>query len=290
MRRIIDKRRKEKFLMDDLYLNGQARICGWQATLVYVSLCRHANKDQESFPSIKLLSEELAVSRPTIIKGLERLELANIIKIEKVRNKKGVWKNNVYVLQDKSVWEKIKPIENKRGSKTPRINGKFSTQVNDTDTATQVRNNTNPSPQEYKPKSVTIQTQVNDTDTKETHRRKHIEGNTSKGIAKQSFAGKEKSSSLEKEVAELIKMFEPINPTTYRLYGMTTQRKAIKRMLKKFGYQKLEQIIKFLPKVVGREYAPTITTPAQLENKMAQLVAYTQKEFRNKSKSKFVKV
>ena len=132
--------------------------------------------------------------------------------------------------------------------------------------------------------------------------------NASSVFAKQGFADKEKkddnplegefqekekensAKEREKNVAELIKMFEPINPTTYRLYNNITQRKAIKRMLDKFGYQKLEQIIKFLPKVVGREYAPTITTPVQLENKMAQLITYIQKEFRNKSKSKFVRV
>jgi hypothetical protein len=46
-------RRKEKFVIDDEYLNGYARLCGWNATLVYMSICRHADKDQYSFPRIR---------------------------------------------------------------------------------------------------------------------------------------------------------------------------------------------------------------------------------------------
>ena len=94
-KRVIDKRVKEKFMMDDLYLNGQARVCGWQATLVYLSLCRHANISQESFPSIKLMAEELDISRPTVIKGLSNLEKYNVIEIKKSRGKSGKWLNNV---------------------------------------------------------------------------------------------------------------------------------------------------------------------------------------------------
>ena len=148
MRRIIDKRKKEKFLIDDNYLNGQAKICGWQASLVYMSLCRHANKDQESFPSIQLISEELAISRPTVVKGLKNLEKYNVIKIQKKRTKDGRWLNNTYILLDKSQWIK-------------------TNQVNDVDTD-QVNENKNPSQRELKPKSTTFTL------------RKHIEGNTLK--------------------------------------------------------------------------------------------------------------
>ena len=94
-------------------------------------------------------------------------------------------------------------------------------------------------------------------------------------IAKQSFAGK--------EINELIELFKEVNPSYKRLFGNTTQRGAIKRLLDQYGYEKLSKIIKFLPKIFGKEYVPVITTPYQLEAKMAQLIAYTQKEFRNKS-------
>jgi DNA-binding transcriptional regulator YhcF (GntR family) len=111
MRRIIDRRRKKKFMMDDQYLNGQAKICGWQATLVYLSLCRHTNISQESFPSIRLMSEELCVSRNTVLKGIKNLEKFNVVSIKKTRSKKGKWLNNLYILQDKSVWKTDQVLE-----------------------------------------------------------------------------------------------------------------------------------------------------------------------------------
>lgn len=92
--------------MDDAYLNGYARLCGWQATLVYVSLCRHANKDQYCFPSIKLMSQELGVSRNTIIKGIKALGDWNITETSKQkRGKQGLWKSTSYTLIDKSEWK-----------------------------------------------------------------------------------------------------------------------------------------------------------------------------------------
>ena len=103
-RRMIDKRKKEKFMLDDEYLNGQARLCGWQGTIVYNSLCRHVNISQECFPSIKLMAEQHKVSRPTIIKGIKELEKRNVIKVGKTRNKAGRWLNNLYILLDKTEW------------------------------------------------------------------------------------------------------------------------------------------------------------------------------------------
>ena len=172
MKRIIDRRIKEKFLLDDAYLNGQAKICGWQATLVYLSLCRHANKEQESFPSIRLMSEELAVGRNTIIKGITNLERYNVIQTEKRRSKNGKWLNNTYILIDKSQWIR---------SQVP---------VEDLDSRVPV--GTKPSPCGNKTKSSTRTL------------RKHIEGNTYKethivadATEKKSFSFKEKIESMK---------------------------------------------------------------------------------------------
>jgi len=146
MKRIIDKRKKEKFMMDDEYLNGQAKLCGWQGTIVYNSLCRHANINQESFPSIKLMAEQHRVSRPTIIKGIENLEKRNVIQVKKMRTKGGKWLNNTYILLDKSGWD-------------------YSSQVNVVDTVntpSQVNVDTPPSQRG-------LPNQVNVVDTKETH-------------------------------------------------------------------------------------------------------------------------
>lgn len=104
-RRVIDQRNKQKYQMDDAYLNGYARLCGWKATIVYMSLCRHADIAQYCFPSIDLMAEQHKVSRDTIIDGLKTLKQWNIIDAEKVRSANGVWKNNAYILLDKSVWK-----------------------------------------------------------------------------------------------------------------------------------------------------------------------------------------
>lgn len=166
-KRIIDKRKKEKFMIDDGYLNGQAKYCGWQATLVYVCLCRHADKYQECFPSIKLMSEKLKVSRPTIQKGLKNLVRNNVIQIVKEKNKKQQWLNNRYILIDKSEWRKHQLADKNRRKKTKRgSDGRFSkTQVNNTDTDSHDHSNSNPCPQECKPITTTRSL------------RKHIEGN-----------------------------------------------------------------------------------------------------------------
>jgi hypothetical protein len=95
-----DMRRKEKFFVDDLYLNGYAKKCGIYATGVYLSLCRHANKEQLCYPSLKKIAEELKVSIKQIGRAIKILEKENIIK--KIRIGKKC--NNRYLLLDKSEW------------------------------------------------------------------------------------------------------------------------------------------------------------------------------------------
>lgn len=109
MDKIRDLRIKEKFFMDDKYLNEYARLCGIYATCVYVSLCRHANKEQMCFPSKKLIGEELKISERTVFSAIKTLEKWNIIKIKKRGRKlSGHFKSNIYILIDKSNW-KLKP-------------------------------------------------------------------------------------------------------------------------------------------------------------------------------------
>lgn len=129
--KIRDLRRKEKYQIDDEYLNGYARLCGWQATIVYNSLCRHADKDQYSFPSIRKMAEQHNVSRDTIIKGVKSLIEWNIINVSKMEHTKtegrttqGTWKSNGYTLVDKNDW-KPKPVRpHSTGPVRPHSTGK----------------------------------------------------------------------------------------------------------------------------------------------------------------------
>lgn len=140
---IRDIRRKEKFQMDDEYLSGYARLCGWQATLVYNSLCRHADKEQKCYPSIDLMAEQHKISRPTVLKGIKNLEKWGVIIVKKQKDQKTKRQRpNIYVLCDKTMWV---PKPSKRG-----ILGAESTSDSD------------PSKRQYK-------SRVNDIDCKDTH-------------------------------------------------------------------------------------------------------------------------
>ena len=46
--------REQSFSINDEYLNGYARLCGINATGVYMSLSRHVDKKQTCFPAKKL--------------------------------------------------------------------------------------------------------------------------------------------------------------------------------------------------------------------------------------------
>lgn len=99
--------REKCFVVNDEYLNGYAKLCGIYATGVYLSLCRHASKEQVCFPSKKLISDELQISEREVYRGLKKLAKWNIVKIESQgRKEDGSFLNNTYTLLDKSVWKK----------------------------------------------------------------------------------------------------------------------------------------------------------------------------------------
>lgn len=105
--KVRDKRNKGWFFIDNEYLNGYAKILGPVATSIYLSLCRHSDNNQECFPSMKLIAEELGVSKITIKRHIKKLKEYNIISIKQEKDTNGKFLNNLYILMDKDVW--IKP-------------------------------------------------------------------------------------------------------------------------------------------------------------------------------------
>lgn len=91
--------------MDDAYVNGWAKYLKPSALAVYVSLCRHADKEQSAFPSQETIAKEHGIGVRTVKSKIKLLEQWNIIRREKVRNKEGQWLNNTYFLLDKSNWK-----------------------------------------------------------------------------------------------------------------------------------------------------------------------------------------
>ena len=90
-----------------------------------------------------------------------------------------------------------------------------------------------------------------------------------------------------KETNLLIEKFKPINPTYERLFSNTTQRKVLERMVKQFTYEKVAGMIDALPEIVSQKYAPQISTPVQLENKLGQLLIFIKQ---NKKEEGYIQV
>lgn len=60
-------------------------------------------------------------------------------------------------------------------------------------------------------------------------------------------------------------------------------------MVKKWSYERIENGIKLLPGIVNKPYAPRITTPTQLENKLADLVVFINQEKRKGQREKRIR-
>lgn len=115
-----DRRIKERFTIDNLYLNGYAKHIGLIGTAIYVSLCRHADMNQEAWPSQDLLAKEHGITDRVIRNHTKKLEKLNIIHIERTRNHRGQLGKNRYILLDKSVWrppEELRSAGFTRGTK-----------------------------------------------------------------------------------------------------------------------------------------------------------------------------
>jgi hypothetical protein len=81
-----------------------------------------------------------------------------------------------------------------------------------------------------------------------------------------------------KEFNELISLFEPVNPSFERLFPNKGQRSALERMIKKHGYEKIKWILDQLPQLAKTPYAPVVTTPYQLEQKLGQIIIFLGRE------------
>jgi len=104
--KVRDFRNKGFFTLDDEYLNGYAKYLGVNATAVYISLCRHADKEQTCFPSQKKIAEEHGVTDRTVRTKIKDLVDWNIIRVESVRSKGGIFMSSIYFLLDKSQWKR----------------------------------------------------------------------------------------------------------------------------------------------------------------------------------------
>lgn len=233
---IRDNRRKEMFRVDDEYLNGYSKLCGANATLVYLCLCRHSDRNQESFPSVQMMAEKTGISRDSVMRGIKKLVEWNIILKERERKEDAKWLNNRYTLLDKSVW-KSKPSSIQQHGKPSRKSD-----------LSQVAN-----------EGVS---QVAHSDTKVTHRKvTHIR------LAKQKVLH-------GNQWNELIDSFKDLNPLYEDFYRNKTERAALEHLAEKIGYEKLLATINALPEITKKPYAPKITKPSELQRDLGKLITF----------------
>lgn len=101
-----DMRQKEIFRVNDVFVDVYAEIVGLAASMAYVTLCRHANVGQESWPSMDRIAERLGVSKSTVIRSIRKLEDHGLVGVVRGKSVNGRQAVNVYVLLDRSVWSK----------------------------------------------------------------------------------------------------------------------------------------------------------------------------------------
>lgn len=90
------------FTVDNAYLDGKwLRLLKGCPTAVYFALCRHANKEQISFPSIDYLAEETGYKNRHVIDSIKRLEDHHLIKVDRQP-----MEHNLYALLNRKHWRR----------------------------------------------------------------------------------------------------------------------------------------------------------------------------------------
>lgn len=92
------------------------------------------------------------------------------------------------------------------------------------------------------------------------------------------------SKELNKQIGEIINCFEPLNHNYKRWFAMPPQRRAVKELIDKLGFEKLKALVEHLPEIVAMPYSPSIATPHELNVKLTKLIAFFKKEENIKSK------
>lgn len=90
------------------------------------------------------------------------------------------------------------------------------------------------------------------------------------------------------QVNELMGIFYTINPGLN--FGNKTQRKAMEWFVEKYGIEKARNTVQFAVSVQGQQYAPTITSPLQLKNKIGDLTTFFKKQNNNSELPKAVRI
>lgn len=105
---IRDCRQQEWFWIDNKFVDEYAKVLGPTATMVYLTLSRHAdNGTQKCFPSMETIAEKIGLKdRHAVSRAVKKLQDHRIIDIEETVNPtNGHRRNNVYTLLAIKYWK-----------------------------------------------------------------------------------------------------------------------------------------------------------------------------------------
>ena len=91
------------------------------------------------------------------------------------------------------------------------------------------------------------------------------------------------ASSKNDGIKKIMDIFYKINPTLN--WSNKTTRKSCDDLIKKYGLEETKKLAEYAISIQGEKYAPVITTPYQLWNKLSQLKIYYDKNIKNKIQS-----
>lgn len=250
-RRIVDKRNKSKFFVDDYFLDKFSKIVGPACSVLYMWLCRHANEEGECFPGQEKLAENMGVDVRTIRRNLEILEKHNIISIVQM----GLRKNNRYYLLDKSEWVEASI---QTGQKCPVIDRTKMSSLDRTSDDTESDKNVRSRPDTIMSGPIVRVPVVNGSN----------EGVTDTNVSVQD------EPAVVNPVNALFSILLEVNQTLN--FGNKTERSAAQRIIDRLGEEKALASARaaVMASRSGEQFAPSITTPLELEKKMGKLVNF----------------
>lgn len=108
--------------------------------------------------------------------------------------------------------------------------------------------------------------------------------NTNKDIVSNKDITIDQNSPIEKQIGEIIYLFRNLNPVYRGWFQRPPVRNKCRELLETFGFQKVKNAILYAERTISDRYAPTITSPAQLENKWGALQAHYAKNTNKKPK------
>lgn len=91
--------------MDDVFIDIYGGVLGVTAISVYCALCRHADKNQQCFPSKQTIATKLGASERAVYTAIKALESVGIIEVTKLKAKNGQFASLSYKLTDRSQWQ-----------------------------------------------------------------------------------------------------------------------------------------------------------------------------------------